>query len=273
MNLVASSVSVNLVTFQATYGGKTVTTSVTNETVPLSFNASLPDLNLLTSGDYTVDGKCDSSLTTRPLVSVSIKDVSSITTETSNCQNSSFSVSFDLSSLIPEPGVSPNSVVFQASYGSENVDSPAVPNDIVPLSIDTSSLSPLNLTNANSYTFTGTCDPSLEMTGTATIGTPNVNKTLTCDNAAQKTFSVSLDASGITSQPNATITVSYGSDTKTTTVINNIPQLEVDNMDNPEPLTTTNQGAYPVSGTCNPNISGQVEVTIEETDANDSSRL
>ena len=271
VNLVASSVSVNLVTFQATYGGKTVTTSVTNETVPLSFSASLPALNLLTSGDYTVDGKCDSSLTTSLPVSVSIKDVSSITTETSDCQNSSFSVSFDLSSLIPAHGVSPNSVVFQASYGSENVDSAAVPNDIVPLSIDTSSLSPLNLTNANSYTFTGTCDPSLEMTGTATIGTPNVNKTLTCDNAAQKTFSVSLDASGITSQPDATIKVIYGSDTKTTTVINNIPQLEVDNMDNPEPLTTSNVGAYPVSGKCNSNLSGQVEVTIEETSANDSS--
>ena len=45
--------------------------------------------------------------------------------------------------------------------------------------------------------------------------------------------------------------VVYGSDTKTTTVINNIPQLEVDNMDNPEPLTTSNVGAYPVSGKCN----------------------
>ena len=40
-------------------------------------------------------------------------------------------------------------------------------------------------------------------------------------------------------------------------------------MDTPEPLTTSNQGAYPVSGTCNPNISEQVKVTI--TGANDSS--
>ena len=90
----------------------------------------------------------------------------------------------------------------------------------------------------------------------------NVNQALTCDGIL-KTFSVSLDASGITSQPDATITVTYGGDTKTTTVTNNIPQLEVDNLDNPEPLTTSNVGAYPVSGTCNPNISGQVEVTIE----------
>ena len=268
VNLVASSVSVNLLTFQATYGGKTVTTSITNETVPLSFNTSLPDLNLFTLGDYTVDGKCDSSLTTSPLVSVSIKDVSSITTETSDCQNNSFSMSFDLSSLIPAPGASPDSVVFQASYGSENVDSAAVPNEIIPLSIDTSSLSPLSLTNANSYTLTGSCDPSLDVIGTATIGTPNVDKTFTCDDA-QKTFSVSLNARGIISYPDATITVSYGSDTETTTVINNIPQLEVDNLDNPEPLTTTNQGAYPVSGTCNPNISEQVKVTI--TGANNSS--
>ena len=275
VNLVAtSSVSVSHLTFQATYGGKTVTTSVTNETVPLSFNASLPDLNLFTSGDYTVEGQCDSSLTTSPLVSVSIKDVSSITTETSDCQNKSFSVSFDLSSLIPASGVSPegaspDSVVFQASYGSENVDSAAVPNDIVPLSIDTSSLFPLSLTNANAnpYTFTGKCDPSLEMTGTATIGTPDVDQALTCDGIL-KTFSVSLDASGITSQPDATITVTYGGDTKTTTVTNNILRLEVDT---PGPLTTSNVGAYPVSGTCNPNISGQVEVTITETGVNDSS--
>ena len=213
VNLVASSVSVSPLTFRATYGGKTVTTSVTNETVPLSFNASLPDLNLFTSGAYAVDGKCDSSLTTSPLVSVSIKDVSSITTETSDCQNNSFSVSFDLSSLIPAPGASPDPVVFQASYGSENVDSAAVPNEIIPLSIDTSSLSPLSLTNANSYTFTGTCDPSLDVIVTATIGTPNVDKTFTCDDA-QKTFSVSLNASGIISYPDATITVSYGSDTR-----------------------------------------------------------
>ena len=45
----------------------------------------------------------------------------------------------------------------------------------------------------------------------------------------------------------------------------------MDNLDNPEPLTTSNVGAYPVSGTCNPNISGQVEVTITETGADDSS--
>ena len=121
-----------------------------------------------------------------------------------------------------------------------------------------------------SYTLTGKCDPSLDVIGTATIGTPNVDKTFTCDDA-QKTFSVSLNASGITSYPDATITVSYGSDTETTTVTNNIPQLEVDNMDNPEPLTTSNVGAYPVSGKCNSNLSGQVEVTIEETSANDSS--
>ena len=150
VNLLAtSSVSVSHLTFQAKYGEQTVTTSVTNEIVPLSFNASLPGFNLFTSGDYTVDGKCDSSLTTSPPVNVSIKNVSGITTETSACQSNSFSVSFDLSSLIPAPGVSPDPVVFQASYGSENVDSAAVPNDIVPLSIDTSSLSPLNLTNAN----------------------------------------------------------------------------------------------------------------------------
>ena len=42
-------------------------------------------------------------------------------------------------------------------------------------------------------------------------------------------------------------------------------------MDAPEPLTATNQGAYPVSGTCNPNLSEQVNVSIEETGANDSS--
>ena len=261
VNLVASSVSVSPLTFQAKYGEQTVTTSVTNEIVPLSFNASLPGFNFLTSGNYTVDGQCDSSLTTSPLVSVSIKDVSSIPTETSDCQNKSFSVSFDLSSLIPASGESPDSVVFQASYGSENVDSAAVPNDIVLLSIDTSSLSPLNLSNVNSYTLTGKCDPSLEVIGTATIGTPNVDKTFTCDGIL-KTFSVSLDASGITSRPDVTITVIYGSDTETTTVTNNIPQLEVDN---PEPLTATNQGDYPVSGTCNPNISEQVKVTLTVT--------
>ena len=173
-----------------------------------------------------------------------------------------FSVSFDLSSLIPAPGASPDPVVFQASYGGKSVDSSEVLNDIVPLSIETSSLSPLSLTNANPYTFTGKCDPSLEVTGTATIGSPNVvDETWTCDGTL-KTFSVSLDASGITSQPDATITVIYGSDTEITTVANNIPQLEVDT---PRPLTTNNEGNYPVSGTCNPNISEQVKVTLTVT--------
>ena len=266
VDLDGSSLTISTIKFQATYGGKTVTsTPINNAIISLSFNASLPNLNLLTSGDYTADGKCDSSLTTGLSVNVSVKNVSGIATQISACQSNSFSVHFNLSSLIPASGASPDPVVFQASYGSENVDSAAVPNDIVPLSIDTSSLFPLSLTNANPYTFTGKCDPSLDVTGTATIGTPDVDQALTCD--AQKTFSVSfLDASGITSYPDATITVSYGSDTKTTTVINNILRLRVDT---PEPLTTSNVGAYPVSGKCNSNLSGQVEVTI--TGANDSS--
>ena len=98
------------------------------------------------------------------------------------------------------------------------------------------------------------------MSGRATIGTPDVSKIWDCGD--QKTFSVSLDASGITSYPNAMITLTYGDDTKDTTVTNNIPRLEVDT---PNPITTSNQGDYLVSGKCNSNISGQVMVTIEET--------
>ena len=246
---------------KVTHDDQVTTTAVQNNIVRLSFN-TLPRLNLSTATSYTVEGQCDSSLTI-PLVSVSIKNVSSIITQRSTCQNNSFSVSFNLSPLTPTPSISLDSVVFQASYGSESVESFEVPNEMIPLSIDTNSLSPLSLSNANAYTLTGKCDSSLGGSGTATIGTPNASDTWTCD-VAQKTFSVFLDAKGITSRPDATITLTYGGDTQRAIVANNILRLQVDTTVS---LTTSNEGAYPVRGTCNPSISGQVKVTLTESGA------
>ena len=106
------------------------------------------------------------------------------------------------------------------------------------------------------------------MAGTATIGTPNVDKTLTCDDA-QKTFSVSLDASGITS-PDATITVSYGDDTKDTTVTNNIPQLEVNPLSIDIgfllPLNLANAATYSVTGDCDSTIIDLVVISMIDED-------
>ena len=63
------------------------------------------------------------------------------------------------------------------------MDSVAVENEIIPLSIDTNSLSPLSLTNANPIPLQENVIPSLEVAGTATIKTPNVTAIL-----AKKSF-------------------------------------------------------------------------------------
>ena len=207
-------------TFQASYAGQTITTSrsIPNEIVRLIFSSTLPALNLSNASSYPVTGECDSSL--EVTVEVSVKDMSSVASQAVTCQtaNDTFSVSFDLSGV----PTTTSSIVFRASYGNVDVDSAAVANEKVPLLLD--SPPALSLSNASFYPhYRVRCDASLGVSGTITIGSPNLNEereidtTFTC-NSSNNTFSVNIDVGGVESKPTAKIIVNYGNDTRSATV-------------------------------------------------------
>ena len=242
--------------------GYSATSDFVNHMVPLALEQMI-SLEPSNVASYRVLGNCESAFGD---VRIKIDDQSlnlnfskSTVCSSSNSDLNTFRADLNIARSLAGP------IIIQLAQGSQGLDlrTASLNYTLIAsasplLSINQALLAPLSLSNASAYVITGSCDPSLDVSGRATIGTPDVSKVWDCGD--QKTFSVSLDASGITSYPNATITVTYGDDTKDTTVTNNIPQLEVDT-----PITTSNQGDYLVSGKCNSNISGQVMVTIEET--------
>ena len=92
--------------------------------VPLSFNKLVEEFNSSTASNYSLSGKCDSSLGGSVEVSISGTDI----TESATCNNdNTFTVVLDGSSLtIP-------TITFQATYGDKTVSSNSIANNRIVL--------------------------------------------------------------------------------------------------------------------------------------------
>ena len=92
--------------------------------VPLSFNKLVEEFNSSTASNYSLSGKCDSSLGGSVEVSISGTDI----TESATCNNdNTFTVVLDGSSLtIP-------TITFQATYGGKTVSSNSIFNKTIPV--------------------------------------------------------------------------------------------------------------------------------------------
>ena len=92
--------------------------------VPLSFNELVEEFNSSTASNYSLSGKCDSSLGENVEVSISGTDI----TESATCNNdNTFTVVLDGSSLtIP-------TITFQATYGDKTVSSNSIANNRIVL--------------------------------------------------------------------------------------------------------------------------------------------
>ena len=271
----ASGVVSNTATITATHGTSPntiqATRNVTNNVlVSLSIDeAALSDFNLKTAASYRVEGKCDFSLIAQGSVTVQVVEALAIT-GTANCaSDNTFSVDLDAVG-VPNPNVV-GSLTFQASYAGQTITtSRSILNEIVRLNFS-STLPALNLSNASSYPVMGKCDVSLGGSGTITIGSLNLNEnrevstTFTCNSS--NTFSVNINASDVESKPTAKIIVTYGDETRSVDVANNIIRL---GFDTPVRITASNESSYPVTGACNSNLSGQVTLTVVETNNNAS---
>ena len=88
--------------------------------VPLSFNELVEEFNSSTASNYSLSGKCDSSLGGSVEVSISGTDI----TDSATCNNdNTFTVVLDGSSLtIP-------TITFQATYGDKTVSSNSIANN------------------------------------------------------------------------------------------------------------------------------------------------
>ena len=94
------------------------------DSVPLSFNELVEEFNSSTASNYSLSGKCDSSLGGSVEVSISGTDI----TDSATCNNdNTFTVVLDGSSLtIP-------TITFQATYGDKTVSSNSIANNIIVL--------------------------------------------------------------------------------------------------------------------------------------------
>ena len=131
------------------------------------------------------------------------------------------------------------------------------------------SLEEISATNAQSYTFSGKCDSSLESQVSITVGTPNITQLLDC--LSDGTFSGTVDLRTVISNP-ATITAHQinpspdaqaDSHLDTITVVNKIVPLSLSVTPLPPPSIATHN----ISGTCDSNF-GEVTIKVEEPTLN-----
>ena len=246
------------VTFHASYGGESIdSSSIENEVVPLSLSSTtLLPLNLASASAYQISGRCDTSL--GGSVTAALKGLAEVASQTSLChtEDNTFSLSFDLRA------VSASEIIFEVSHGSESVESSAVANNIVNLSLDPLTLVSITSANASAYRLSGDCDPSLfPKKVQVTMGAPDVTAIVDC--FVDSTFSVVINASDIVSKPVATVVVTYGEQEQAATVINELIYLAL--TGNLLPLTGANQNAYTLTGVCKSALMASVTLTVLDT--------
>ena len=244
----------------ANSGFSDVTLSV-EYSIPLSIDPlqlPLDDLNKLA---YTVTGTCpsaDGDVT----IKVGTPDTDIPVTATCDSSTNTFTKSLDVSGVTSNPATI---TVTQGTGSHISEKSLTVNNEItIPLAIDTEQLA---LTEANklAYGVTGTCDASEYGSNiTVKIGNPETADTLTTCHASSNTFDVTVNASGVVSNP-ATLTVTHGilpSIIQTTsTVANNV--LVPFSISSLQPaLDDTNKDAYIVTGTCDSSVTILISVSM-----------
>ena len=231
---------------------------VANNMVLLSFNALVEEFNSSTASNYNLSGKCDSSLSGNVVVSV----IGTNITESTTCDNdNTFTVDFNASS------VTDTTLTFQAIYGNVTVPSNLVPNEMVSLGIDTSLL-PINLANAATYSVAGDCDSSITDLVNLTLSdedsSTSLTENLTC---ANQRFSVELDVSAMRSDFVA-ISASHRTYRASARVANNMVLLSFNAL--VEEFNSSTASNYNLSGKCDSSLSGNVVVFVIGTNITES---
>ena len=262
----ASGVLSSTATITVTHNSDHISETVANNiTTPLSIDeAALSDFNLKTAASYRVVGRCDFSLIAQGSVTVLVVEAPTIMGTASCAADNTFYVDLDAVG-VPNPDVV-GSLTFQASYAGQTITtSRSILNEIVRL-IFSSTLPALNLSNASSYSVTGKCDSSLEVTVEVSVKDMSsvASQAVTCQ-AANDTFSVSFDLSGVpTTTSSIVFRASYGNvDVNSAAVANEkVPLL----LDSPPALSLSNASFYRllgVSGTItigSPNLNEEREI-------------
>ena len=235
---------------------------VANNMVLLSFNALVEEFNLSTASNYNLSGKCDSSLSGNVVVSV----IGTNITESTTCDNdNTFTVDLNASS------VTDTTLTFQATYGNVTVPSNSitneVPNEMVSLGIDTS-LPPINLANAATYSVAGDCDSLITDLVNLTLSDEDSSTSLTEDlTCANQRFSVELDVSAMRSDFVA-ISVSHRTYRASARVANNMVLLSFNTL--VEEFNSSTASNYNLSGKCDSSLSGNVVVSVIGTNITES---
>ena len=245
--------SASEVIFELSHGSESSESSaVANNIVNLALDPST--LVSITSDNaplYTLSGFCDSSLTPEKVqVTVGTPDVM----QSADClSNSSFSVSMDVSEVVANPAT------VLVTYGTQEQTATVI-NELIHLGL---AGAPPRLTGANqsAYTLVGTCNSAVSGQVTLAVTETNASGSAACTNNA---FSVSVDASNTNTAP-VPMTLSHGSRTVNVSVPSDIVLLSINAPTTP--FNLANAASYTLTGNCDPNVSGQVEVTLVDTNS------
>ena len=248
------------ITIQADYGTSTASQILTNEIIPLSISPNLQAITESNKSSYTVSGSCDPSLLGN--IEIFITEPKTATVSTTCKADKTFIAQINASSVIYNPakitvthGVGDNLIVSEIEV---------INNINVPLTI--ASEQPITDGNKSIYEVKGSC-PSSGGNVRVKIGIPDTSYVSTICVPSTNTFSTNINASNISSSPNATITVTQGSSTQTATIKNLIGQSPSITVSiNPlTAISSSNEKTYTVSGVCDANF-GDVTITVGKPD-------
>ena len=215
-------------------------------------------LTISNVGAYPVSGKCDSNLSGQ--VDVTIGETNANALSDCDKDNNTFSTSIDATGVVSNP------VSMTVTHGSQSVVI-EVPNEMVPLGIDTS-LPPINLANAATYSVAGDCDSSITDLVNLTLSDEDsgtsLTENLTC---ANQRFSVELDVSAMRSDFVA-ISASHRTYRASARVANNMVLLSFNALVEEFNLSTASN--YNLSGKCDSSLSGNVVVSVIGTNITES---
>ena len=189
---------------------------------------------------------------------------SEVTCESGN----TFSATLDLRAAYKTLQITPN-VEIEARYNGA-IAKASVVNSTIPLSID-SNLLALSNSNKSRYSISGACDFSVSPSNqvAVTMGTPDVT-VVNVDCGNNNRFVGEVDASNVTSKPNATIRVVYGGESAIVTVVNQLIFLGLADGATPPAVTSANEANYTVTGVCDSSIAGSVVLTVDANSSNGS---
>ena len=169
-----------------------------------------------------------------------------------------FTTSVDASAVRSKPNAT-----ITAAYGGDSVTT-EVSNELIFLGLaDGVTPDPINAGNESAYTVAGICDSSISGVVTLVVDVTSNTDEGTCN--GDNTFSVSVDASGVNTNP-ILMTLTHGTQTFNIGAVNNRVSLNINSAEL-LPFNLFNAASYTVTGRCDANLTDELTIYLTDVDS------